>query len=101
MARFITRIELHKADSDDYEILHQAMEREDFNKTIKSDDNTEYHLPDGEYFYNKAIPFNPDKKDYEIVLEKAKMAASKTKKSFSIITSRTDALKWHNLKKVE
>ena len=70
MARFITRIELHNADSDDYEILHQEMEREDFNKTIESDDNIEYHLPDGEYFYNKVIPFDLDKKDYEIVLEK-------------------------------
>jgi hypothetical protein len=28
MAKFITRIELHNADSDDYEKLHEEMEKE-------------------------------------------------------------------------
>lgn len=101
MQRFITRIELHKADSDDYETLHQEMEKEGFDKTIKNGNNIEYHLPDGEYYYDKTIPHDPNKKDYTIVLEKAKLAASKTKKSFSIITSRTDASRWYNLEEVK
>ena len=34
MANFLTRIELHDADSDDYTTLHAAMEAKGFRRTI-------------------------------------------------------------------
>lgn len=98
MAKFITRIELQYADSDDYEKLHAEMEKEGFEKTIIGDDGQKFHLPDGEYFYDKPIHVNAYEKDFDAVLNKAIKAANKTNKSFRAITSRTDALKWHNLR---
>jgi hypothetical protein len=50
MATFMTRVELHSADEDDYETLHAAMEKEGFNRTITSDDGVTYHLPTAEYY---------------------------------------------------
>lgn len=101
MAKFITRIELHNAGSDDYEKLHEEMEKEGFEKTITSSDGKEYSLPDGEYHYDKQVPINPGKEDYQIVLEKAKKAAQKTNKKFGVITSRKDVSTWDNLKEVK
>ena len=34
MARYTVRVELHKADSDDYETLHECMEEEGFLRYI-------------------------------------------------------------------
>jgi hypothetical protein len=100
MAKFITRIELHNADSNDYETLHSEMKEKGFDKTIKDDHNKEYYLPNGEYYFNKPIQEHPTKEDYEIVLEKALKAAEKTKKEFSIITSRADVFNWYKLEPV-
>jgi hypothetical protein len=100
MAKFMTRIELHDADSNDYETLHLEMQKKGFDKTIKDNVNKEYHLPNGEYYFNKPIQVHLTKDDYEIVLEKAISAAEKTKKEFSIITSRTDVINWYKLEPV-
>ena len=96
----MTRIELHDADSNDYETLHSEMKEKGFDKTIKNNDNKEYHLPNGEYYFNEPIQKHPTKKDYEIVLERAQSAAEKTKKKFSIITSRADVINWYKLEPV-
>lgn len=101
MTRFITRIELHNADSDDYETLHKEMAIEGFEKTIKSYKGEEFHLLDAEYYYTKPVEIKINEHDYETVLKKAMKAANKTNKSFRAITSRTDGSHWHNLKLVE
>lgn len=47
MTKFTVRIELH--DTDDYEPLHEQMERREFLRTIEANDGSVYHLPPGEY----------------------------------------------------
>ena len=71
MARFITRVELHDADYDDYETLHTAMEAEGFERTITSDDEITYHLPTAEYYREADLT-------RQEVLTAAKRAAAKT-----------------------
>lgn len=101
MAKFITRIELHEADSSDYDTLHEEMKNEGFDKTIKNYKNIKFHLLDSEYYYVGHVEIEKDEYDYEAVLKKAVRAASKTNKSFRAITSRTDASKWYNLEQVK
>jgi hypothetical protein len=49
MANFTVRVELHKAEWNDYEQLHAAMEQKGFSRQITSDDGKAYHLPWAEY----------------------------------------------------
>ena len=61
MASFTTRVELHKAYESDYEVLHAAMGREGFTRTINSsfiiDDRfqkiSRYFLLKFEWSFNK------------------------------------------------
>lgn len=93
MAYFLTRIELHNADSDDYETLHEAMEEKGFKRTVRSTDGAVYHLPDAEYL---AIG------DFAVkdVIEVAKHAASATGNTFGIIVSESNNLRFHGLSRV-
>lgn len=93
MAQFTTRVELHKANSDDYDTLHEAMEGEGFSRTITSDDNIAYHLPEAEYDYEGNTTRSA-------VLNKAKAAAGKTKKEFSILVTEAKGRTWNGLNKV-
>ena len=72
MAQFTVRVELHRANQDDYDALHSAMEEEGFSRQIKSDDGTRYHLPTAEYnrTSNKTRPE---------ILDSAAAAASTTR----------------------
>jgi hypothetical protein len=49
MAEFTVRVELHRANQDDYDTLHSAMEEEGFSRQIKSSGGEWYHLPTAEY----------------------------------------------------
>jgi len=51
MTGFTVRVELHDADDDDYEELHEAMEKEGFERTIVGESGTTYRLPTAEYRY--------------------------------------------------
>jgi len=97
MAKFITRIELHNADSDDYEKLHEEMEIEGFTRTIQ-DGNTKkwYHLPDAIYRYD-----NSSIENTSTVLDKARRAANKTNKENSILVTKSDGSKWYDLKEIK
>jgi hypothetical protein len=48
---FLIRIELHDGDSEDYEILHDAMARKGFKRTVSSA-GVEYDLPTAMYLYS-------------------------------------------------
>jgi len=50
MPKFITRVELHNARSEDYANLHTAMLNRKFQKTISDDNGVQYELPTAEYF---------------------------------------------------
>ncbi len=92
MASFTTRVELHGANDDDYEILHAAMEKEGFTRTIQSSTKT-YHLPTAEY--NRSGTLTRDD-----VLESAKRAAGKTKKSYAVLVTESAGRTWLGLDEV-
>jgi hypothetical protein len=93
MSVFITRVELHDAESEDYDNLHKYMEDEGFSRTISSDANVEYHLPTAEYL----ITGNYTRSQ---VLQKAKSAAGKTNKIYGIIVTESHGQTWSGLDKV-
>lgn len=49
MARFFIRVELFRADGDEYDKLHEKMQAIGFSKTVKFDDGKTYKLPTGSY----------------------------------------------------
>jgi hypothetical protein len=95
MAKFTTRVTLHnvREDSEVYEELHGNMKHEGFERTISSDDET-YHLPHAEYCYEG----NVAKGD---VLVKAKRAAEKTGKRYSVLVTKSAGRTWYGLEEVD
>ena len=90
MPSFITRVEFHSATHSDYETLHSEMGREGFLRTIASDQGVRYHLPTAEYSYIGSTTAAD-------VLERAKRAAAKTRKTFGAIVTEANGSTWHNL----
>jgi hypothetical protein len=93
MPSFTTRVVLNDAEWKHYDELYEYMAAEGFSKTITSDKDTTYKLPDAEYDYNGDIT----RAD---VLKKAKSAASNTGKRYSILVTESAGRTWHNLEKV-
>lgn len=97
MSKFTTRVELHKATSEDYETLHAEMKKEGFSTfIIETDTGKKYHLPTAEY--NKV---GPDTMTKEEVLASAERAADKTKKKYSILVTKSGGRTWSNLESVD
>jgi hypothetical protein len=94
MASFMTRVELHGANYQDYVSLHAYMAQEGFTNRIRSDAGTIYELPPAEY----NLIANCTRAD---VLEKAKRAAQKTMKSFAAVVSEYASCTWHGLAEVK
>jgi hypothetical protein len=93
MPNFTTRVELHNADADDYEILHSAMETEGFSRTITASDGITYHLPTAEY--NRSSLLTRDQ-----VLASAERAATKAQKGYEVLVTESAGRKWVGLQKV-
>ncbi len=93
MAKFTVRIELSEADFDDYETLHEEMEKKGFSRTITDSSGVNYQLPDAEYNYTGA-------KSTQEVLDLAKLAAKLTNVDFRILVTKSEKRKWYNLNKV-
>ncbi|MFM0318946.1 hypothetical protein PQR36_29020 [Paraburkholderia nemoris] len=81
MTRFITRIELHDANSDDYERLHEEMEKRKFYRTIKAE-GVLYQLPDATYRYDGDVTANE-------VHDKAREAVKATRLKGGIIITES------------
>jgi hypothetical protein len=92
MSKFTTRVELHHATKTDYEVLHSAMDDQNFERTITSSDGDEYHLPMAEYNFEGSATA-------EVVLDKAEIAAARTGKKASIIVSEAVRRRWSGLPK--
>lgn len=92
MATFTTRVELHKAYEDDYEVLHSAMEERGFSRYVTSDDGVTYHLPTAEYNYS-------GNKTRSQVLDLAKAAASETNKKYAVLVTESNGRTWYALDK--
>ncbi|WP_434033704.1 hypothetical protein [Cupriavidus sp. a3] len=91
MAMFIVRLVLQDADWDDYtDVLHPAMEKQGFSKTITSDGGKTYKLPDAEYYINVDLT-------RQQVRERAVAAAGVTKVKFRVLVTEAAGISWHNL----
>lgn len=93
MPRFMTRVELHSADQDEYDILHAAMEDEGFSRTIIGNDAVTYHLPTAEYDRHGNLT-------KQQVLESADRAASLTGCKFGVIVTEFNSSTWRGLRKL-
>lgn len=49
MARYIVRVELHGADSEDYDSLHEKMNGKGYSREIRDGKGAWFHLPTAEY----------------------------------------------------
>jgi hypothetical protein len=92
MAKFTTRVELHGADEEDYDILHKAMKKRGFSRTIKNNKGKLFHLPTAEY--------DCQSDDIDEVLEDAKLAAGQTEKGSSILVTEAPKRRWTGLEPV-
>lgn len=93
MTQFTVRVELHRANQDDYDALHAAMEGEGFSRQIKSSDGTRYHLPMAEY--NRT-----SRKTRQEILDSAAAAADTTGKKYGIVVTESAGRSWRGLKEV-
>ncbi|WP_197458725.1 type V toxin-antitoxin system endoribonuclease antitoxin GhoS [Gluconobacter japonicus] len=93
MLLFTVRFELHNAQSEDYDRLHEEMEKFHFKKTIKSNNGKIYELPTAEY--NIIIDEKPEK-----ILDNAYQAAINTGKSASVLVTPSAGRYWINLPEV-
>ena len=91
MANFLTRVELHSANYDDYETLHAQMEQRGYARTIVGSDGVTYQLPTGTYVMRDT---NISLQD---ALNRAEQAANATGKSSSIIVCDWTAATWRGL----
>jgi hypothetical protein len=94
MANFIVRVELHDADSSDYDTLHEAMEVLGFARAmffqIGNKTPVLRHLPTAEY----NIEGNYTSKD---VFELGHTAAESTGKKYMILLTKADEIWSYNL----
>jgi hypothetical protein len=91
MANYIARVELHRADNDDYEQLHTSMANKGYSRTIRSDDGKDYQLPTGTYVVSNTNV------TIDTALNAAKAAANETGKSSSIIVADWTKASWNGL----
>lgn len=91
MAHYIARVELHKADSDDYEQLHTSMANKGYSRTIQGDDGKTYQLPTGTYVVRNTNA------SLGTALNAAKEAASETGKNYSVIVADWTQASWNGL----
>lgn len=93
MAKFTTRVELHDADEDDYEDLHEYMASEGFSRTIDASDGKTYRLPPAEYDRQGDV-------NRSTVLADAKRAAKQTGREYAILVTESDGRTWYGLDEV-
>ncbi|HBR4419646.1 TPA: DUF2622 domain-containing protein [Klebsiella pneumoniae] len=90
MADFTVRVELHGADAEDYDELHEKMEAKGFKRTIVSDGGTRYQLPDAEYNYSG----NVSRAD---VLERAYNVAKTIRSNPAVLVTESAGRRWRGL----
>jgi hypothetical protein len=90
LATFTTRVELHRADDEDYETLHTAIEQRGFSRSITGADGVAYHLPTAEYSYIGSMTRNE-------VLTLAKEAAGETNRKHGVLVTESNGRAWQGL----
>lgn len=93
MTWFITRVVLHGATDNDYDLLHAEMQKRGFDRVIESDEGKPYWLPQGTYFSKSN--FTADK-----VRELADDAAESTHDDHAVFVALTPSIRWRGLKEL-
>ena len=100
MARFTTRVELHGADGEAYETLHEEMESRGFTRFIEDEKGHKYQLPTAEYNLDAAATT-------EQVRDLAVQAAIRAcalhnlnKEPWVLVTKADGSRRWSGLKRV-
>lgn len=93
MTSFTVRVELHDADSEDYEDLHKKMKAKGFNRTIQSGDGIRYQLPNAEYNYSGNISRSD-------VLNSAYDAAKSVRKNPAVLVTESAGRTWRGLDQI-
>jgi len=94
VSNYTVRVELHYADEEDYETLHDAMATVGFVRWIQNEDGKKYRLPMAEYnLVNTSL-------DREAVREKAVEASARAKPDPEpwVLVTQSTARCWHGLK---
>lgn len=73
MASFTVRVELHKAEPEDYENLHEKMENKGYSREITGDNGKKYKLPNAEYAASKHMTSSEVRDEVIEIAEKVKM----------------------------
>lgn len=89
------RVELHNAEPDDYDTLHNAMADQEFYRFIQ-DDNTQkwYKLPRAQYYYNGNI------EDRNVILNSVVAAVKETYEDFEAIVTKSNGSIWTGLEEL-
>ena len=91
MSKYIARVILHGArEPEDYVSLHQHMEQAGFERTIKSDDGRNWHLPPGMYRADSALGVNRVR---EIAEEKAALTGFR----YAVLAFDYQSASWNGL----
>jgi hypothetical protein len=94
MAQFTVRVELHQATLADYDVLHSAMGRQGFTRSIVADDGQTYHMPWAEYNGSGNLGSTQ-------VRDLARAAANVTGKANAILVTESRARAWVGLELVK
>lgn len=87
MARFIVRVEMLAADSDDYASLHTAMESAGYSREIQGSGGDLFHLPTAEYTVVKSSTASQ-------IREEVKLIAQKIRSKFYVLVSECSDTAW-------
>ncbi|MBD8241336.1 type V toxin-antitoxin system endoribonuclease antitoxin GhoS [Pantoea agglomerans] len=92
MARYIVRVELRGADSEDYENLHKKMEAKGYSREIQDGNGTRFHLPTAEYTTVKSsTAYN--------VREEVRGVASSVTSSYYVLATEVSDISWYLARK--
>ncbi|WP_115116577.1 hypothetical protein [Serratia marcescens] len=87
MASFTVRVELHKAEAEDYENLHEKMEAKGYSREITSSDGIRYKLPDAEYVADKNMTASQ-------VRDEVVEIYSKVKSNPGVLVTKSESRAW-------
>lgn len=87
MAKFTVRVELHDANSEDYDNLHKKMEAKGYSREISSNGKT-YQLPSAEYICEKNL-------EVTAVRDEVKEIAKSVKPAPNILVTKSDGRAWN------
>lgn len=92
MARYIVRVELRGADSEDYESLHEKMEAKGYSREIQDYDGTVFRLPNAEYTTQK-------NSTVDNIREDVKSIAGSVRQNFYLLITEVADIAWWLTKK--